>query len=229
MPLYGSGAKKGTNPSTCGTCSGHGKVRAQQGFFTIERTCPACQGQGQVITDPCRVCSGSGRSQKEKTLSVNIPPGVEDGTRIRLSGEGEAGAQGAPAGDMYIFLAVAQHQIFERESRHIHCRVPIPMVRATLGGNLEVPTLGGSRARLSIPAGTQPGQKFRLRGKGMPVLNASGKGDMYVHVSVETPVNLTKKQKELLESFDKESKTGHSPEAEGFFAKVKDFWEDLKD
>ena len=225
----GSGARSGTNPTKCGTCSGHGKVRAQQGFFTIERTCPTCQGSGEVITDPCPNCRGSGRSQKEKTLSVNIPSGVEDGTRIRLAGEGEAGARGAPSGDLYIFLSISPHHIFERDGRNIHCKVPIPMVRASLGGNVEVPTLGGGRARLNIPAGTQPGQKFRLRGKGMTSLNNSSKGDMYVHVNVETPVNLTKKQKELLDEFDKSSKSGHSPESEGFFSKVRDIWEDLKD
>jgi molecular chaperone DnaJ len=225
----GNGARSGTKPSTCSTCGGHGKVRAQQGFFTIERTCPTCQGQGEVINNPCPDCKGSGRSHKEKTLSVNIPAGVEDGTRIRLAGEGEAGTRGSPAGDLYIFLALAPHNIFERDGRDIHCRVPIPMVRASLGGNVEVPTLGGGRARLGVPAGTQPGQKFRLRGKGMTALNSSSKGDMYVHVSVETPVKLTKKQKELLEEFEKSSKAGHSPESEGFFAKVRDLWEDLKD
>tara|TARA_Y100001970_G_scaffold294127_1_gene447282 strand:+ start:129202 stop:130341 length:1140 start_codon:yes stop_codon:yes gene_type:complete len=228
-PCDGLGAKSGTKPSICHTCGGHGKVRAQQGFFTIERTCPTCHGQGQVITDPCPACGGSGRVNKEKTLSVNIPSGVEDGTRIRLAGEGEAGLRGSPAGDLYIFLTLARHHIFEREGRHIHCHVPIPMVRATIGGNLEVPTLGGGKARLSIPAGTQSGQQFRLKGKGMPSLNSSAKGDMYVHVSVETPINLTKKQKELLSEFESESNTGHSPESEGFFTKVKDFWEELKE
>jgi len=225
----GTGAKSGTRPANCGTCGGAGKVRAQQGFFTIERTCPTCQGAGQVIANPCGTCKGSGRTHKEKTLSVNIPTGVEDGTRIRLAGEGEAGARGAPAGDLYIFLSVEQHRIFDRDGQHIRCRVPISMIKATLGGTLEVPTLGGGRARVMVPAGTQSGQQFRLRGKGMPALHGSGHGDMYVHVSVETPVNLTKKQKELLREFENTSKSGTSPEAEGFFAKVKDIWEDLKD
>ena len=225
----GSGAKSGTRPANCGTCGGNGKVRAQQGFFTIERTCPTCQGAGQVITNPCATCKGTGRTHKEKTLSVNIPAGVEDGTRIRLAGEGEAGARGAPAGDLYIFLTVEPHRIFDRDGLHVRCRVPIPMIRATLGGTLEVPTIGGGRARVTIPAGTQSGQQFRLRGKGMPALHGSSQGDMYVQVNVETPVNLTKKQKELLREFDSTSKSGHSPESEGFFAKVKDLWEDLKD
>lgn len=226
---HGSGASGGSEPVSCPSCQGHGKVRAQQGFFTVERTCPTCQGAGQVIANPCSTCKGSGRTHKEKTLSVNIPTGVEDGTRIRLAGEGEAGARGAPAGDLYIFLSIEQHRIFDRDGLHIRCRVPISMIKATLGGTLEVPTLGGGRARVTVPAGTQSGQQFRLRGKGMPALHGSGHGDMYVHVSVETPVSLTKKQKELLREFENTSKSGTSPEAEGFFAKVKDIWEDLKD
>lgn len=227
----GSGAKKGSNPTTCATCSGQGRVRSQQGFFTVERTCPSCHGQGQVIKDPCRNCSGSGRVHKEKTLSVNIPAGVEEGTRIRLSGEGEAGLRGAPAGDLYIFLSVKPHRIFQREGANIYVRVPVPMTTAALGGSVEVPAVDGSRARINIPSGTQSGQQFRLRGKGMSVLRSSSRGDMFVELSVETPVNLTKKQKELMEEFRSEGgdETKHSPQSDGFFSKVKDLWEDLKD
>ena len=226
----GAGARAGTRPSACGTCGGSGKVRAQQSLFTIERTCPTCQGAGQVIADPCPSCRGAGRVQKEKSLAVNIPAGVEDGTRIRLAGEGEAGGRGAPPGDLYIFLSVAPHRIFQRDAMHIHCRVPISMTTAALGGSVEVPTVGGSRARVTVPAGTQPGHQFRLRGKGMPALRGAGHGDMYIEVAVETPVNLSKRQKELLKQFDQQGGSRPtSPEAEGFFAKVKELWGDLKD
>ena len=229
-PCAGSGARAGTRPSACGTCGGAGKVRAQQGFFTIERTCPTCQGAGQVIADPCPNCRGAGRVQKEKSLSVNIPTGVEDGTRIRLAGEGEAGARGAPPGDLYIFLSVEPHPIFQRDAKHVHCRVPIPMTTAALGGAVEVPTVGGSRARVTVPAGTQSGHQFRLRGKGMPALRGAGYGDMYIEVAVETPVNLSKRQKELLKQFNEQGGSRPtSPESEGFFSKVKELWEDLKD
>ena len=224
----GSGAKKGTEPAACGTCAGHGKVRAQQGFFTIERTCPACGGVGRVIKDPCAICQGAGRVQKEKTLTVDIPPGVEDGTRIRLAGEGEAGLRQGPAGDLYIFITVQPHKLFQRDSLNIYCRVPIPMTTATLGGHVEVPTLTGARARINIPAGTQTGRQFRLRGKGMPVLRGEGYGDMFIETVVETPVNLTKRQKELLKEF--EGTGGNtSPESDGFFTKVKELWEDPKE
>lgn len=226
----GSGAAGGAAPITCPTCQGHGRVRAQSGFFTVERTCPACQGVGQVIKDPCRSCGGTGRERKEKNLSVNIPAGVEDGTRIRLSGEGEAGMRGAPAGDLYIFLTVAPHRLFQREGANVFCRVPIPMTTAALGGSIEVPTLGGRRARINIPAGTQGGHQFRLAGKGMPVLRSSAHGDMFVQTFVETPVNLTKKQKDLLREFENSgSAEKTSPESAGFFSKVKELWEDLKD
>ena len=227
----GSGAKKGSKPVSCATCSGAGRVRMQQGFFTVERTCPSCHGQGSVIKDPCRKCSGTGRVQKEKTLSVNIPAGVETGTRIRLSGEGEAGMRGAPAGDLYIFLNVTTHKIFQRDGANIHVRVPVHMTTAILGGSVEVPTVDGNRARINIPAGTQSGQQFRLRAKGMSMLRSSSRGDMFVEFSVETPVNLTKKQKALLEEFRElgGDETTHSPESGGFFSKVKDLWEDLKD
>ncbi len=222
----GSGAEGGAKPVACPTCHGAGKVRAQQGFFTIERGCPTCQGQGQVIENPCRSCQGTGRQQKEKKLAVDIPPGVEDGTRIRLANEGEAGLRGAPAGDIYIFLSVGQHRIFEREGADIFCRVPIPMTTAALGGQIEVPGVDGKRAAVTIPEGTQSGQQFRLKAKGMPVLRSRQRGDMYVEVQVETPVNLSRKQKDLLSKLA-EDNDGHSPQSVSFFAKIKEFWEDL--
>ncbi len=225
----GSGAAKGSKPVSCPSCQGHGKVRTQQGFFTVERTCPNCHGGGRIIENPCPSCSGAGRVHKEKTLAVTIPEGVEEGTRIRLSGEGEAGVQGAPSGDLYIFLSVAAHPIFQREAASIHCRVPIPMTTAALGGTVEVPTIEGTRARLTIPAGTQTGRQFRLRGKGMTILRSRGRGDMYLEVAVETPVNLGKKQKDLLKELESSGGTMVSPESEGFFAKAKELWEDLKD
>ena len=220
----GSGSEAGSRPVTCSTCSGAGKVRAQQGFFTIERTCPSCGGAGRVIENPCKVCGGQGRVRREKTLSVNIPAGVEDGTRIRLTGEGEAGTRGGPAGDLYVFLSVRRHSLFEREGSDVHCRVPIAMVQAVLGGNIEVPTLDGKMARINIPAGAQGGHQFRLRGKGMPIMRSSQHGDMYIEITVETPVNLTAKQKELLREFEKAGSTKTSPETEGFFSKVKEMF-----
>jgi len=229
----GSGAAKGSHPSTCDSCQGHGKVRAQQGFFTIERTCPACNGSGQVIQDPCGTCSGAGRVQKEKTLKVTIPAGVEDGTRIRLSGEGEAGAQGGGAGDLYIFVAVAPHRMFRRDGADLNIRVPIPMATAALGGSIEVPTVEGKRAKVTIPKGAQSGHQFRLRGKGMSVLRSQARGDMYIDVIVETPVNLSKRQEELLREFQGEKpakgESTTSPESEGFFSRVRELWEDLTD
>jgi molecular chaperone DnaJ len=228
-PCHGSGAANGTAPVTCPTCGGAGRVRAQQGFFTIERTCAGCGGAGRVIKDPCRGCGGAGRVRREKTLQVNIPPGVEDGTRIRLTGEGEMGLRGAPSGDLYVFLAIKPHRFFQRDGADLQCRVPVPMPTAALGGFVEVPTIDGTRSRVSIPTGTQSGQQFRLRGKGMTVLRSAGRGDMYVEAIVETPVNLSKKQRELLQEFDKlGSKDGGThPQSEGFFAKVKELWEDL--
>ncbi len=224
----GTGAAKGSNPTTCPTCQGRGRVRAQQGFFTIERTCTSCQGQGQVIDNPCLDCHGSGRVSKEKTLSVTIPAGVEDGTRIRLSGEGEAGMRGGGTGDLYIFLTIAPHRYFQRDGANIYMRVPIPMTKAALGGTVEVPTVDGGRARVTIPEGTQSGHQFRLRGKGMSVMRSTQRGDMYIRATVETPVKLSKRQKELLKEFDAESKPGKtSPESEGFFSKVKEAWDDL--
>jgi molecular chaperone DnaJ len=226
----GSGAKGGAAPLTCGTCQGQGRVRAQQGFFTVERTCPTCQGMGQIIKNPCTVCSGEGRVQKEKTLSVNIPAGVEEGTRIRLSGEGEAGLRGAAAGDLYIFLTMKAHRIFHRDSADIHCRVPIPMTKAALGGTIEVPTVEGKMARVTIPSGTPTGHQFRLRDKGMTILRSKARGDMFIQAFVETPVNLTKRQNELLKEFGDESPEDKtSPESHGFFSKVKEIWDDLKE
>jgi molecular chaperone DnaJ len=224
-PCHGSGAANGAAPTTCPTCRGQGRVRAQQGFFTIERTCSSCGGAGQVIKDPCRYCSGSGRIRKEKTLEVSIPPGVDDGTRIRLSNEGEMGMRGAPPGDLYVFLSVKQHRFFQRDGTDLQCRVPITMPTAALGGQIEVPTIDGTRSQVTIPAGTQSGQQFRLRGKGMSILRSAGRGDLYIEVNVETPVKLTKRQKELLQEFEREggSTPGTHPESEGFFAKVKEF------
>ena len=220
----GTGAKTGTKPKVCATCGGHGKLRHQQGFFTLERTCGACHGRGQVIDNPCPSCAGSGRTTRERTLSVNIPAGVEDGTRIRLGGEGEAGLRGGPSGDLYIFLSLATHAFFQRDGADLHCRVPISMVTAALGGEFEVPTIDGSRTRVKIPSGTQSGRRFRLSAKGMPVLRAKQIGDMYVQVMVETPQNLTKRQRELLAEFEKLSSLETQPESAGFFAKVKDFF-----
>ena len=219
---HGSGAEPGSKPQPCPTCHGRGRIRAQQGFFTVERTCPACHGAGQIIDKPCRSCAGQGRVRRDKTLKVNIPAGVEDGTRIRLSGEGEAGTRGGPAGDLYVFLSVRQHTLFERDGADIHCRVPISMVQATLGGNIEVPTLDGKMARINVPAGAQGGHQFRLRSKGMPIMRSTQRGDMYIEINVETPTNLTARQKELLKEFEKAGKT--SPESEGFFSKVKEMF-----
>lgn len=221
----GTGAKAGTQPVTCTACQGAGRVRHAQGFFTLERTCVACQGRGSVIKDPCKSCAGAGRVVKERTLEVNIPPGVEDGTRIRLGGEGEAGARGGATGDLYIFLSVSPHQIFQREGADLYCRVPVSMVTAALGGEFDVPTVDGGRANVKIPEGTQTGKRFRLNGKGMPVLRSRAHGDMYVQVAVETPQKLTKRQKELLKEFDKESSKDTQPESAGFFAKMREFFE----
>jgi molecular chaperone DnaJ len=223
----GSGAKAGSKPKACPTCGGQGKVRHTQGFFTLERTCVACQGRGQVIDNPCPSCSGSGRVTRERTLSVNVPAGVEDGTRIRLAGEGEAGVRGGPPGDLYIFLSIGTHQFFQRDGADLHCRVPISMVTAALGGGFEVPTIDGGKTKVKVPEGTHSGRRFRLAGKGMPVLRARETGDMYVQVLVETPQKLSKRQKELLAEFDKQSSSENQPEAAGFFTKVKDFLDGL--
>jgi molecular chaperone DnaJ len=220
-------ADKNAGADTCGTCGGAGRVRAQQGFFLVERTCPTCGGSGRVVRNPCRVCSGAGTAPREKTLAVQIPAGVEDGTRIRLSGEGEAGTRGAPPGDLYVHVAIRPHDIFQRDGANIFCRVPLRMTQAALGGEIEVPAIDGTGAKVKIPAGTQTGDQFRLRGKGFSVLRSVQRGDMYIQVAVETPQNLTRRQRELLEEFEQEAKshTTGSPEHEGFFAKVKDFFE----
>lgn len=225
----GSGASKGTKAEDCPTCSGMGKIRAQQGFFTIERTCHSCQGTGKVIKNPCKKCAGTGKTRKERSLSVNIPAGVEEGTRIRLAGEGEAGFRGGTNGDLYIFISVKPHSLFRRDGANIFCKVPLKLTTAALGGAIEVPTIEGGRVKVNIPSGTQSGHQFRLRSKGMSVLRSSARGDMYIEVHVETPVKLNKRQKELLEEFDKGSSKEYSPESEGFFTKVKEFWEDLKE
>jgi molecular chaperone DnaJ len=224
----GSGAANGAEPVTCPTCGGHGKVRATQGFFTIERVCHTCQGAGRIIKDPCRKCGGEGRVRSEKTLEVNIPAGVEEGTRIRLTGEGEAGRQGATPGDLYIFLSIKPHQMFKRDGADLFCRVPIPMTVAALGGTVEVPTIEGARVKITVPAGTQTGHQMRLRGKGMPVLRQRVRGDMYVDIMVETPVKLTRKQEELLRAFAEETTGESHPESEGFFTRVKEFWDELR-
>jgi molecular chaperone DnaJ len=219
----GTGARPGTKPKACPMCGGQGKVRHAQGFFTLERTCPSCQGRGQVIESPCASCAGSGRVMRERTLSVNIPSGVEDGTRIRLASEGEAGVRGGPPGDLYIFLSIGAHPFFQREGADLHCRVPVSMVTAALGGEFEVPTIDGGKTRVKVPEATQSGRRFRLQGKGMPVLRARQSGDMYVQVVVETPQKLTKRQRELLAEFDRLSSTETQPESTGFFGKVKEF------
>ncbi|RLJ52113.1 molecular chaperone DnaJ [Litoreibacter meonggei] len=223
----GSGAEGGAEPQTCPTCSGMGKVRAQQGFFTVERTCPTCSGMGQIIKNPCRTCGGSGREEKERSLSVNIPAGVETGTRIRLAGEGEAGLRGGPSGDLYIFIEVTEHELFQRDGVDLFCQVPVAMTTAAIGGDVEVPTIDGGRSRVKVPAGSQSGRQMRLRSKGMPALRGGGSGDMFIELAVETPVNLTGKQKELLREFEKLSEE-NNPLLTNFFSKVKSFWEDMK-
>jgi molecular chaperone DnaJ len=221
----GTGAKAGTQPTACRNCGGSGRVRHAQGFFTLERTCPACQGRGSVIEQPCKACSGAGRMTRERMLEVQIPAGVEDGTRIRLAGEGEAGMRGGAAGDLYIFLSLIPHPMFQREGADLFCRVPISMTTASLGGEFEVPTIDGGRTRVKIPDGTQTGKRFRLTSKGMPVLRSKARGDMYVQVMVETPQKLTKRQKDLLKEFEKESSKDTHPESSGFFAKMRELFE----
>jgi len=225
----GTGAEPGTRAEQCPTCSGHGKVRATQGFFTIERTCPQCHGNGRVVKSPCKPCSGSGHVQKERTLAVDIPPGVEEGTRIRLSGEGQGGFNGGPPGDLYVFISVAQHAIFQRDGHDLYCHVPVSLCTAALGGSVEVPTLDGGRTKITVPEGAQSGRQFRLRSKGMPVLRGGGMaGDLYIEIAVETPVKLSKKQKDILREFESCSEPDCQPECGSFFAKVKDFWNGTK-
>ncbi len=223
----GTGSEGGAEPQTCPTCAGMGKVRAQQGFFTVERTCPTCNGLGQTIKNPCKTCHGAGRVEKERTLSVNIPAGVETGTRIRLAGEGDAGLRGGPQGDLYIFIEVREHALFVRDGADLHCRVPVAMTTAALGGDIEVPTIDGGRARVRIPEGSQTGRQMRLKGKGMPQLRGQGTGDLFLEILVETPVNLTAKQKELLREFERLSEQ-NNPQSAGFFSAVKGFWDSMK-
>ena len=223
----GTGAEGGSEPTTCPTCSGMGKVRATQGFFTVERTCPTCSGIGQMIKNPCKKCGGQGRAEKDRALSVNIPAGVETGTRIRLSGEGEAGLRGGPSGDLYIFIEVREHGIFQREGGNLFCRVPVSMTSAALGGDIEVPTIDGGRSRVKIPSGSQSGRQMRLRNKGMPSIKSSQIGDMFIELAIETPVNLTSRQKELLREFEAMSED-NNPESKSFFSTVRSFWDTMK-
>lgn len=223
----GSGAKKGTEPVVCKTCHGIGRVRAAQGFFSIERACPTCHGRGQMIENPCPKCHGQGRTEEERSLSVNIPAGIEDGTRIRLAGEGEAGVRGGPNGDLYIFLSIGAHEFFQRDGADLYCRVPISMATAALGGQFEVSTLDGTKTRVKVPEGTQNGKQFRLKSKGMPVLRQQMTGDLYIQVAVETPQNLTKRQRELLQEFSEISNHENSPQSHGFFARMKEFFEGM--
>jgi molecular chaperone DnaJ len=224
----GTGSEdKGRAADTCSTCHGAGKVRAQQGFFLVERTCPTCGGAGRVIRNPCRICHGQGTVARERTLDVKIPPGVEDGVRIRLPGEGEAAGHGAPPGDLYVHVAIRPHPMFQREQANVFMRVPLRMTTAALGGEIEVPVIDGSKAKVKIPPGTQTGEQFRLRGKGFSVLRSAARGDMFIQVAVETPQNLTRRQREMLEEFEAEARAAdrHSPESEGFFTKVKEFFD----
>lgn len=224
----GSGARKGSSPTSCSTCGGHGQVHMQQGFMTLQQTCPSCQGSGQTISDPCPSCRGQGRVQEQKTLSVKIPAGVDTGDRIRLSGEGEAGENGGPAGDLYVQMNIRDHAIFTRDGSNLHCEVPISFVTACLGGELEVPTLDG-RVSLKVPAETQTGKVFRLRGKGVRSVRGGGVGDLLCKVMLETPVNLSSEQKEALRSFDEslDSAQGHNPKATSWFDGVKKFFEEM--
>ena len=224
----GSGSEKGEGVSTCPTCGGSGRTRASQGFFTVERTCPTCSGAGQIITDPCSVCNGDGRARKQRNIEVNIPTGVDDGSRIRISGEGAAGKNGSESGDLYLFVSIDTHELFERDGNNIYCNVPVSMVDASLGGSVEVPTVSGGRAKVKIPVGTQTGDQLRLSGKGMPALRSVSFGDMIISLIVETPTNLTDNQRSILKEFAEQSGKENNPEGHGFFSRVKDFWDDLK-
>jgi molecular chaperone DnaJ len=228
----GTGAEGGAKPETCPTCNGSGRVQMQQGFFTIQRTCPTCNGAGTIIKTPCRKCGGQGRIRGEKTLSVTIPAGIEEGRRIRLQGEGEAGVRGGERGDLYVLIAVKPHKFFRREGPNLHCRVPVPMTTAALGGSIDVPTIDGSKTKIKVPPGTQTGQQLRLKGNGMSILRSEARGDMYIEMFVETPVNLDKKQMDLMKQLDdslEKSGRKNTPESENFFHKMKEFWTDLKD
>ena len=225
----GNGAKPGTAPTTCNMCSGSGRVRASQGFFSIERTCPQCQGRGQVISDPCTDCSGQGRVTRERTLSVDIPAGIEDGVRIRLGGEGEAGARGGPSGDLYIFLSIKPHEFFQRDGSDLFCKIPISMTAAALGGQFDVGGLDGKNSRVKVEEGTQNGKQYRLRGKGMPIMRSSDYGDLYVQVQIETPQKLTRRQRELLEEFEQISSEENNPQSSGFFARMKNFLDGMSE
>lgn len=226
-PCKGTGAAKGEGAVMCTACQGRGAVRFQQGFFMVERTCSTCHGAGRVIKTPCSNCSGQGRTMGEKKLSVSIPAGIDDGARIRLTGEGESGLHGGGSGDLYVFITLKSHSFFTRDGSTLHCHVPIPMTTAALGGSVEVPTIDGGRARVTIPAGTQSGSKFRLKNKGMPVLRKPSHGDLYIHAEVEIPVSLSKRQRELLEEFAKNEDSKNSPTTEKFLGKLKGFWDNL--
>lgn len=223
----GTGARSGSAPKACPTCGGAGRVRAAQGFFSIERTCPTCQGRGEIVADPCGRCGGDGRLPEERKLSVSIPAGIEDGTRIRLAGEGEAGLRGGPAGDLYIFLSVRSHEFFQRDGADLFCKIPFSMTTAALGGSFEVTTLDGAKTRVKVPEGTQTGKQFRVKGKGMPVLRSPQVGDLFIQVQIETPQNLNRRQRELLEEFERISSSDNSPQSTGFLARMKDFFEGL--
>jgi len=228
-PCGGTGAEPGTGARRCNLCGGHGKVRAQQGFFTVERTCPTCHGRGEVIEKPCRSCGGEGRVDRAQALEVNIPPGVDTGTRIRLSGKGEAGPFGSPPGDLYIFIHIRRHPVFEREGTMLITRVPITFTTAALGGEIEIPGLDGSRQKVSIPAGIQTGKQLRKRGAGMPVLQGRGHGDLVIEIMVETPTKLTARQKDLLRELQETETGDECPDSKGFFDRIKEAWNDLTD
>ncbi len=223
----GSGAQAGSGARVCDMCSGHGKVRAQQGFFVVERTCPTCHGRGEVIENPCRKCRGEGRIDERKMISIDIPPGVDEGTRIRVAGKGEAGPRGAAAGDLYIFIHLSRHKMYERDGTTLFCRAPVSFSTAALGGEIRIPGLDGQEHLVTIPEGIQSGKQLRQRGAGMPVLQGRGRGDMVIQVDVETPTKLSTKQKEILRSFQETETGAESPQSKGFFDKVKDIWDDL--
>ncbi|MGE0409871.1 MAG: molecular chaperone DnaJ, partial [Amphiplicatus sp.] len=225
----GSGARPGSGPTACGTCRGAGRVRMQQGFFTIERTCPACGGEGRVISDPCTDCGGQGRVRRERMLAVDVPEGIESGTRIRLSGEGEAGPRGGPEGDLYIFVNVEKHDLFERDGADLYCELPVPMTTAALGGEIEAPTIEGGRVKISIPEGVQTGKRFRVKGKGMTRLHQKGRGDLFVEITVETPIGLNARQKELLREFCEAGGSDACPNSKNFFQRAKTFWDSVTD